>query len=43
MEMLRKYNNEETEKVNVYESKIIQISNDSNNNIVFLEKSRGQV
>ena len=36
MEMPRKYNNEETEKVNVYESKIIQISNDSNNNIVFL-------
>ena len=36
METLRKYDNEQTDCVNVYESSIIQISTDQNNNFEFL-------
>ena len=36
MDKLRKYNNEETDKVNIFESRIIHMLNDSNQNIVFI-------
>lgn len=36
MEMQKKYNNEETDNVNIYESKIIQILSDTKNNLEFV-------
>ena len=36
MDKLRRFNNEETDKVNIYESTIIRMSNDSDHNIVFV-------
>ncbi len=36
MGKLKKYTNEETDKVNIFESVISQISNDSNHNIIFI-------